>query len=90
MCNAVHHQHPSTLCSPFFSFLSPQREAERKAAAAALMDEVARGNAELAQRKRAAKVAEVEEAAAIAEYIRQKDAREQASGWVGGKAVASV
>ncbi|KAI7840290.1 hypothetical protein COHA_006072 [Chlorella ohadii] len=54
-----------------------RREEERKAAAAALMDEVARGNAELAERKRQQRVAEVEENRRIAEYIRQRDQREQ-------------
>ena len=54
-----------------------QREEERKAAAAALMDEVARGNAELAERKRQLRAAAVEEDRQIAEYIRQRDQREQ-------------
>lgn len=57
-----------------------QREEERKAAGRALMEEVAQGNAELAERKRRMKVAEAEEAAQIAEYIRQRDAREQVQG----------
>ncbi|KAL4855002.1 Cilia- and flagella-associated protein 45 [Chlorella vulgaris] len=52
-------------------------EEERRAAARALLDEVAAGNAELAERKRQMKLAEVQEAAEIAEYIRQRDAREQ-------------
>lgn len=55
-----------------------QREEERKAAAAALLDEVARGNAELAERKRQQRAAAVEEDRQIAEYIRQRDQREQA------------
>jgi hypothetical protein len=38
---------------------------------------VAAGNAELAERKRQMKLAEVQEAAEIAEYIRQRDARDQ-------------
>ena len=41
------------------------------------MAEVYAGNAELAERKKQAKVAEVEEDLAIAAYIRQRDAREQ-------------
>lgn len=57
-----------------------QREEERKAAGRALMDEVARGNAALAERKRQAKAAELEEEQQIAEYIRQRDAREQVGG----------
>lgn len=60
-----------------------QREEERKAAAAALMDEVARGNAELAERKRQQRVAEVEENRRIAEYIRQRDQREQVGAGAG-------
>ena len=65
-----------------------QREEERKAAATALMEEVARGNAELTERKRQQRAAEAEEARQIAEYIRRRDAREQvgwrSGGWQGG------
>lgn len=61
-----------------------QREEERKAAAAALLAEVAAGNADLAERKRAAQRAEAEEALRIAEYIRARDAREQARRLWGG------
>jgi hypothetical protein len=48
------------------------------------MAEVALGNAELAERKRLLKLAEAEEEAQIAEYIRQRDAREQVLGGAGG------
>ena len=41
---------------------------------------MARGNAELAERKRAARAAEAQEAQAIAQYVRQRDAREQVGG----------
>lgn len=44
------------------------------------MEEVARGNDDLAERKGMAKRAEAEEAQQIAEYIRQRDAREQVWG----------
>lgn len=54
-----------------------QREEERKATAAALMDEVAQGNAELAERKRQQRAAELEQDHQIAEYIRQREKREQ-------------
>lgn len=57
-----------------------QLEEERKAAARALLEEVALGNAELAERNRRAKQAEAQEDLQIAEYIRQKDAREQVRG----------
>ena len=62
-----------------------QREEEHKAAARDLMDEVARGNAKLAERKRLAKAAEAEEQQQIAEYIRQRDAREQVGSAMQGR-----
>lgn len=65
-------------------FPALQREEERKVAARALMAEVALGNAELAERKRLLKLAEAVEEAQIAEYIRQRDAREQVLGGAGG------
>lgn len=94
-----HHcaSHPLTPhCLPVLPRPVRQREEERKAAAAALLAEVAAGNAELAARKREQQRAEAEEAQRIAEYIRARDAREQArgavgvagaGGWCGNKAV---
>ena len=78
-------------CAPLSCSLPPfpalQREEARKAAAQALLEEVAAGNAELAERKRQQKAAEAAENLQIAEYIRQRDAREQvglAGWWAGG------
>lgn len=50
---------------------------EKKQRAAALMAEVAAANAKQIQRKRELAEQEKQEEARIAEYIRQKDAREQ-------------
>lgn len=60
-----------------------QREEARKSAAQALLGEVAAGNAELAERKRQQRAAEAAEDLQIADYIRQRDIREQV-GWTGG------
>jgi hypothetical protein len=50
---------------------------EKKVRAAALMAEVAAANAQQIQRKKQLAEQEKQEEACIAEYIRQKDAREQ-------------
>ena len=76
----------SVYCSSVpYPFPLLQREEARKAAAQALLEEVAAGNAELAERKRQQKAAEAAESLQIAEYIRQRDAREQV-GWRAGAA----
>jgi hypothetical protein len=53
---------------------------EKKQRAAALMEEVAAANAQQIERKKQLAEQEREEEARIAEYIRQKDAREQVRG----------
>lgn len=50
---------------------------EKKQRAAALMEEVVAANAQQIERKKQLAEQESEEEARIAEYIRQKDAREQ-------------
>ena len=57
----------------------PHRQAEedRKAAAKALLEEVAQSNKRLEQRRVEMKQAEVEEDQRIAEYLRLKEAHEQ-------------